>query len=188
VGGGARENPLDKPQSRALAEGYCDYFAMSIQNHFRRAAGQPADFVFGRWIAGKPTGLRLSAYGPGFTATYGSLRNPGYESDHDAGQVWCATLLAMNEVLADGGPLDVGDERGWTLVFNSLKRLHPLPNGPTWLHARDAILDELELLLGADPSGDPLGQQVLDVFHARGMGPLAASPDAGFSKIVEDVG
>jgi len=188
IGGGAKENPLDKPQSRALGEGYCDYFATSIQNSFRRTAGQPADLVFGKWIANKPTGLRPKAYGPGFTATYGSLRNPGYEHDHDAGQVWCATLLEMNWALADGGPPEQGEERGWKLVFKSLKHLHPEKKGPTWLQARDAILTELASLLGADPQGHPLGQKVLDVFHARGMGPNAASPDAGYSKIVEDVG
>ena len=188
VGGGATENPLHRPQSRALAEGYCDYFAISVQNHFRRAAGQPADLVFGRWVANKPTGLRASAYGPGLTTTYGSLKNPGYANDHDAGQIWCATLLEMNEVLAEGGSLDVGDERGWELVFNSLKRLHTGTDGPTWLHARDAILDELAADLGVDPHAHPLGQSVLDVFHARGMGPAARSPDAGFAGIVEDVG
>jgi extracellular elastinolytic metalloproteinase len=187
VGSGVVENPMTKPQSRALAEGYCDYFALSVQNHFRRAAGQPIDLVFGGWIANKPTGLRRSAYGPSLAATYGALKKPGFENDHDAGQIWCETLLELSEALADGGSLDIGDERGWRLVFNSLKRLHT-GSGPTWLDARDAILGQLAEDLGVDPQAHPLGQEVLAVFHARGMGPNARSPDAGFKKIVEDVG
>jgi extracellular elastinolytic metalloproteinase len=188
VGGGASENPLKQPQSRALSEGYCDYFAISVLNHLRRAAGQTEDLVFGRWIANKPTGLRPRAYGPGFAGTYGTLKSPGLPTDHDRGQIWCQTLLEMNEALADGGPLDAGDELGWKLVFDSLKRLHGGTKGPTWLHARNAILLELAAVLGGDPATDPLGRKVLDVFHVRGMGPNAASPDAGFKKIVEDVG
>jgi extracellular elastinolytic metalloproteinase len=188
VGNGQMEEPLEKPQSRSLAEGICDYYAITIQNHLRRLDGADEDWVFGRWIADRPAGLRPSAYRPVFTGTYGSLRTPGFENDHDAGQVWCATLLDVNDVLAGPGDPASGEELGWRLVFNALKRLHPDGAGPTWLDARDAILDELEGVLGTGPEDHPRGRKVLAAFHARGMGPLARSADAGYGGIEEDVG
>jgi extracellular elastinolytic metalloproteinase len=186
VGNGAMENPFRQPQSRALSEGYCDYFAISLQN-FLRPAGQQ-DWIVGAWIASKPTGLRASAYRPGFTATYGSLRAPGFDEDHDAGQVWCATLLDIETALvAEMGSPD-GHLFAWRLVFDSLTRLHTGRNGPTFLHARTAIVEALERDLATQPANHPVGRAVLRVFAARGMGPNARSKSAGYTKIEEDVG
>lgn len=185
VGNGAVEEPLTRDQSRALGEGYCDFFTLSLQDFLHAPAGP--ERIFGAWIRNNGTGLRQSAYGPGFTATYGTLSDPGYDSHHDAGQVWCATLLDIRDaIVASLGSPD-GEELTWQLGFDSLKALHGGSEGPTWIHARDALLRQLERVLGGEPSTDPVGQAVLQAFGARGLGPAATCPDASYQGIQEDV-
>jgi extracellular elastinolytic metalloproteinase len=191
IGGLAAEFPLRKPQSRALGEGFSDYFAISIQNYYRRREGRAPRDVFGAWVSGdKPAGLRNHAYGPGFPGTYGRLGKKGFEKDHDAGTVWCQALLEMNAALAAGGDPALGDELGWQIVFDSLRLLHPGEQGPTFLHARDAVLSALARL---DPGAltapaDQLDRSVRAAFARLGMGPAAKSDSAGFGKIREDFG
>lgn len=185
VGRGVTERPFREPQSVALAEGFSDYFALTIQNHQRRKADLDPVHAFGAWISGNPTGLRAASYGPGFTATYGTLRNPGFDRHHDAGQVWCQTLLEVNHALGAGDP-DVGDERGWQLVFDTICRLHPGPEGPHFLHARDALYDALEQRVASwGVDGPTTTRTVKGVFAARGMGPGAKSGSAGYDEIEE---
>jgi hypothetical protein len=75
-------------------------------------------------------------------------------------------------------------------VFDSLRLLHPGPRGPTFLHARDALLSEFDAAVSAQHvSSDPaLRQRVVEAFTRRGMGPAARSPDAGYRNIREDRG
>lgn len=191
VGDGRDERPFREQQSLALSEGYSDYFSLSIQNWYRRHSPTPAPavWVFGGWVAGRPgTGLRYQAYGAGFQSTYGSLKAPGFPSEHDAGQVWAQTLFELADALATDANPDTGDLRAWQIVFDSLAHLHPGMDGPHFLHARDAILVELRRAAptwtGVDPGA--LEANVWAVFRKRGMGPGARSSSARFSDIVED--
>lgn len=191
VGGPDEVRPFRHPQSRALAEGFSDYFALTLRNRALRADGLPEAVAYGRWISGgSATGLRNFAYDDSFPGTYAMLGDNGFERDHDAGQVWCAALLDVNRALSQGQGPDVGDELGWQLVFDSLRLLHPGPKGPTFLHARDAVLSEFRAAVEADRlSDDPaLARAVEDSFTRRGMGPAAHSPSAGYRGIVEDLG
>lgn len=185
VGRGQTERPFREPQSVALAEALSDYFALTLQNHLRRRAGDAPTHVFGGWVSGNPTGLRVASYGPGFAATYGSLRDPGYERPHDAGQVFCQTLLELVDVLGEGDPA-VGDERAWQVVFDAICRLHPGSDGPHFLHARDAIYAALATRIGSwGVDQTAVTQNVRAVFAARGMGDDARSPTAAYNTIVE---
>jgi extracellular elastinolytic metalloproteinase len=185
VGRGQTERPFREPQSVALAEALSDYFALTLQNYYRRRAAQPQAHVFGGWISGHPTGLRAASYGAAFAATYGSLKSPGFASHHDAGQVFCQTLLELNAVLG-GGDAELGDERGWRIVFDAVCRLHPGTDGPHFLHARDAVYAALAARIGTwGVDQTALTQEVRSVFAARGMGDDARSPSAAYDAIVE---
>ncbi len=192
VGGGANEDPLRRTeQSRAMGEGYSDYFAVSIMNFYRRQATRDERGVYGAWIAdNKNTGLRRHAYGPTFPDTYDTLRaSPNLEA-HEAGQVWGEALLRVNEALGRDDR-DAGDQLGWQLVMDSLKLLPVGPEAPTFLDGRTALFRAFDaaVLDGAIP-GDPatLRTAVEKVFADLGMGPAAASPTARYRDIVAAFG
>ena len=178
------------PQHQALDEGFSDYFAITIQNWLRRIERLDPTYVYGGWIAGDwQSGLRNFAYDGTFRGTYGNLGQPYFDTAHDAGQVWCAALLELNQVLALGEGPALGDERGWWLVFDSLRLLHSGDRGPTFLDARDAVLCEFDAAVaeGHLPDSTELKQAVRDCFSRRGMGPGAQSPSPGWHGIVEDL-
>lgn len=128
--------------------------------------------------------MRTASY-DNYPNTYGFLRKPRMKT-HKAGEVWCAALLDLNRGLAahtPGGPnTNAGDEIGWQLVFDSLSLLHPSDNGPTFLHARDAVYDAFYALVaeGAIPADPAVEAAVRKVFRDRGMGADASSPNAKF--------
>lgn len=190
VGGPDEAEPLRHPQSRALGEGFSDYFALSLWNRIRRRDGLEETTVYGRWISGNDdTGLRNHAYDDRFPGTYGMLGRDDFQRDHDAGQVWCAALLDVHRALGHGDGPDAADERAWEVVFDSLRLLHPGPRGPTFLHARDAVMATFDAAVEAGrlPDDPALAGAVRDAFARRGMGPAARSPSAGYHGIVEDL-
>jgi extracellular elastinolytic metalloproteinase len=212
VGGGQLWKPLfGPPQTRALDEGYCDYFALSIQAYNRLAAQgpsaeAPADgldrIAFGAWTAGDDQhGLRPHAYGDAFPGSLATLGSPDFREAHEAGQVWCEALLRMNRRLGEAlGDLRRGHEIGWQAVVDSLKLLSGGGAGIGFLAARDRILTAFDALRDASPllaSGGPLvdparypalRQAALRAFAELGMGPGAASEGATFAGIVADFG
>lgn len=186
IGGKDVHTPLEHPQSLALGEGYSDYWAITLQNWFRRKAGQDEEWIYGQWIAGRETGLRTASY-EGYPNTYGFLRKSDMKP-HIAGEVWCATLLEVNRALGGaGGDRNLGDVRGWQLVFDSLRFLHPGPRGPHFLHARDALLGAYDAAVQAGqlPADPALWHGVEEAFRVRGMGPGATSADAEFKSAKE---
>jgi extracellular elastinolytic metalloproteinase len=191
IGGPRAEHPLVKLQSRALGEGFSDYFALSLQNYLRRRAGRAEVKTFGGFVnPDKSTGLRNQSYGSSFPGSYGSLGQAAFQKAHDAGTVWCEALLRVNAALASAGDPSSGDELGWQIVFDSLRLLHPGSSGPTYLHARDAVLTALEncpaeLLTGPR---DDLRLKMVSAFASMGMGPGATSSSADFGGIHEDFG
>lgn len=190
VGGPDEADPLRHPQSRALGEGFSDYFALTLWNRIRRRDGLDETTVYGRWISGDAEkGLRNHPYDDAFPGTYGMLGGDGFARDHDAGQVWCSALLGVHRALGHGDGPDAADERAWEVVFDSLRLLHPGPRGPTFLHARDAVLATFEAAVEAGrlPDDPELGEAVRRAFHLRGLGPEARSPSAGYHGIVEDL-
>lgn len=188
AGGRLNFEPLSHPESRALGEGYSDYFALTIQSH---QLGEEKT-VFGAWLGDDATaGLRRHAYGEDFPLSYGDLTAAENQEPHAGGEIWCAALMRMNrrigEALADPAR---GHEIGWQLVLDSLKLLPVGADQPGFLDARDAVTRALTDLAAAGSldaqEHAAIETAVLEAFARTGMGPGAAGRGAHFSGIVAD--
>ena len=159
-----------KEQSVAMAEGYADYFALTIMSHFRGAPSR----VFGAWVGADPDkGIRGAAYGPGFSDTYADLRGSAGHT-YGAAQVWCQALLRVHEI--------AGARLGWRLVIDSLKSITPNAFGPTFLHGRDHVYSAFDALAAKgfpDATAD-VRVRIEAAFAEMGMGPGASSGGPDF--------
>ncbi len=186
VGGKLEHAPLVQPQSRAMGEGWSDYFALTIQNYARDAEV----YDFGRWASGVSDGARprVGSYDSDFTGDFGQLGDPDYSEAHDAGEIWCAALIRINQVLGDElGGRRQGHLLGWQLVVDSLKLIAP---SPSFLDGRDGVLKALDDLVARgvlDSAQQPALQRSLwRAFAEYGMGPAADAVGASFEGIVSD--
>jgi extracellular elastinolytic metalloproteinase len=113
----------------------------------------------------------------------------GLPNEHQTGEIWCATLLMMVRRIraALGNDVD-GYRLGLQMVVDGLKLT---PANPRFLQARDAILLALDHMLDqrriSRTTHQAVRQAALAAFGRFGMGPNAASQDAGVDGIVEDV-
>jgi uncharacterized protein (TIGR03437 family) len=118
VGGGTSTSCLTGTQSRALDEGWADYFSSSYFN----------DPVQSAYVATNPArGIRRQSY-EGYTFTYEDLGNEGFVA-HGDGEIWAATLWDIRKTLT----ATVADR----LVVHGMRLT---PCRPTFTDARDAIL------------------------------------------------
>ncbi|ANM30639.1 hypothetical protein ABI59_15250 [Acidobacteria bacterium Mor1] len=147
-------------EARAIDEGYCDYFAMSIEHYQRlsRNAAAKRRTIFARYSAkNSSVPVRRHPYGPGFSLRHGDVLNGGVADQYDAGQVWAEALLRMNEKIgATLGEAMLGHEIGWQTVVNSLKLItNPevdfIEGARSCLAALDALVD-----LPISATGQPL--------------------------------
>ncbi len=188
AGGRMSFEPLRHPESRALGEGYSDYFALTL----RSWQLNEEKTVFGAWLGQDDlTGLRRHAYDDDFPLHYGDLAEPENQEPHHGGEIWCAALARMNRAI--GRELDDpgrGHEIGWQLVVDSLKLLPVGPDQPGFLDARDAVTRALADLGAAgrlDDAEHAAARRAVDAaFAATGMGPAAAGRGARFEGIVPD--
>jgi hypothetical protein len=154
---------LDGAQSRAMGEGWSDYWGISAFD----------DGVRGEYVKNNPTnGNRRTAYDGRTTSPNGSysmLGNEGYEVHRD-GEIWCQTLWHLREVLG----ADVTDR----LVIAGMK---VTPVNPSMLNARDGILAADVALGGAN------GCVIWRVFAAHGMGYSATGNDGTIHNAAFDV-
>ncbi len=188
AGGRLSFEPLRHPESRALGEGYSDYFALTIQSH---QLGEDQT-VFCAWLGNdEQKGLRRQAYDDRFSLHFGDLNQQENQEPHHGGEIWCMALMRMNRAigyaLCDVGR---GHEIGWQLVVDSLKLLPVGPDQPGFLDARDAVTRALADL-GATGRLDPADhagvvQAVHEAFADTGMGPAAAGRGAHFQGLVPD--
>ena len=146
VGGRLDANALRDPQSRSMGEGWSDYFALSYQNSTRSAE----KVVTGDYVTGRVGGIRSAPYDDSYPYTFGDL--PQLSGVHQRGEVWCAALMMMTRK-AKANLLDVVEAHAvcWQIVVDGLK-LSP-PN-PSFLDARDAVLDALDDLRDASAISD----------------------------------
>ncbi len=188
AGGRLSFEPLRHPESRALGEGYSDYFALTIQSH---QLGEEKT-VFCAWLGrDDDKGMRRQAYDDSFSLHYGDLVRPENQEPHHGGEIWCMALMRMNRAI--GRALEDperGHEIGWQLVVDSLKLLPVGPDQPGFLDARDAVTRALADL-GATGRLDPadlaaVARAMGEAFAATGMGPAAAGRGAHFQDIVPD--
>jgi hypothetical protein len=116
-----RLNDSPAQQTKALSEGYSDYFACSAINDPR----------FGDYVTARPKGAR-NCSNPGRPKATGDLDK---WEEHDLGEVWAAVLWELRESL---GPSIVDALVAESLYF--AQGLHTVEGGKTALLTADAIM------------------------------------------------
>lgn len=187
VGAQLNAQALQQPQSRAMGEGWSDYFALTIQNFFLNSEKT----VTGDWVANNPNGIRLAPYDDNYPGSFGQIGKPGdYDGsdEHAVGEIWCAALMKMNrdinQVLGDKSR---GYLLSWQLVVDGFKLTQA---NPSFLDARDAILRALDgqQQAGAITTAEfkSVRKSLWTAFSRFGMGPKASCVGASLIGIVED--
>ena len=181
AGGRLMWNTNSSPQGRALAEGFCDYFSLSILNYL---TSPNIRTTFGSWIGGS-TGIRRLPYDDTFQGTFADLGKLGFREEHDVGQIWATCLFQINRKLGQRvNDAARGCRMGWRIVLDSLPQLAPGSTGPNFLDARDAILNAFSQgPKGSDFQGidyHTTNQDLWEVFAKFGMGPQALCTGADF--------
>jgi extracellular elastinolytic metalloproteinase len=169
VGGPLNSRALDEPQSGGMGEGWGDYIACTVND----------STVVGSWVVDEPGGIRRHAYDDDFPGGFGDIGTPEYREVHDIGEIWAATLLALNRRL--------GKTLALQLVVDALKLS---PANPSFLQMRDAILAALR---AKGQSGQLTESEVRrrtaaawEVFARFGMGVGASSIGASLTGVVGD--
>jgi extracellular elastinolytic metalloproteinase len=166
VGGPQNTRALDAVQSRALGEGWSDFFACV-------ASGQN---VVGAWLSDQAGGIRGAPYDSAYPGQFGQLGQGRYRSIHAAGEIWCAALLELSRAI---GPALCAQ-----IVLDALRLA---PANPTFLQARDAVLRAIDALQTADTQA--LREQAWRAFTRFGMGPAAVANDPrSLAAVVPDAG
>jgi extracellular elastinolytic metalloproteinase len=140
VGGPMNTWALDAEQSRGMGEGWSDYFALTIHNYVRNVAKT----VVGDWVTNSPSGIREYPYDDSFPDGFGKLGTGRYtwrDTPHNIGEIWCAVLMTMTRKIVGKLGRDRGYQICWQIVVDGLKLT---PGNPSFLQARDAILQALD--------------------------------------------
>lgn len=138
VGGPMNTQALNNEQGASMGEGWSDYFALTIQNFFLADERETT----GDWVVNDAKGIRNFPYNDQYPLTFGDMTDPEVQEVHNAGEIWCATLMQMNrELTAALGSRERAYREGWQLVVDSFKLC---PVSPGFLDARDAILSALD--------------------------------------------
>lgn len=156
---------LEKPQSKGMGEGWCDYIACTINN----------TNVVGAWVANNTGGIRSAPYDVAYPNDFGWIAS--HTDEYSIGEVWCATLLEMNR--------RIGRDIALALVIHALILSSA---NPSFLDMRDSILKALYYKSGSNEIADPwaVWQGIWSAFSRFGMGPSAKSDGATLTGIVTD--
>lgn len=190
VGGMFDAYGLLEEQSRAMGEGWGDYFALTVTNF----ALTRERVVTGSWVTDRPGGMRQRPYDAQYPGTFGDIgkgkgqvpgasnANLSYREEHDVGEIWCAALMELTRKVA--AALD-SKERGyrvtWQAVVDGLKLT---PKNPSFLMARDAILRAFKAMEGGSLTSAEYAAVQLAVWKAFskfGMGFDAFCPNASLT-------
>jgi extracellular elastinolytic metalloproteinase len=185
VGGLHDANGLRELQSRAMGEGWSDFFALTTRNFFQ----DQERTVVGNWVVANDNGIRQRPYDDQYPGGFGDIgKGPGelaggldYTKIHNVGEIWCATLMDMTRRIS--AALD-NKQRGyriaWQAVVDGLKLT---PKNPSLLLSRDAILRALKDLAGAkftEAEYPAVRRAAWEAFARFGMGFDAFCPNASF--------
>jgi extracellular elastinolytic metalloproteinase len=169
VGGRMDARALEEDQSAGMGEGWGDYIACTIND----------TNVVGSWVVNKPNGIRKFRYDEIFPDDFRKLGTGRYNEVHNIGEIWCATLMAMNR--------RIGKNIALQLVIDALKLS---PSNPSFLDMRDSILLAFENMLSADKikpdQADSIRRGIWEAFAKFGMGPGARSNGATLFGIIAD--
>jgi subtilisin-like proprotein convertase family protein len=174
---------LGAPQSGAMGEAWSDFYANDfLVQTGEKTDGPGIDLRLGEYPVG-PGGIRRQAMdcNPDSAAadcpangttgaggfTFGDLGKFVQNGVHDNGEIWSQTLWDLRE--------KIGVLNARAVITDGLRLT---PNNPTFLQARDAIL-QATLVRGLPQT------PVWQVFAARGMGFSATTPNASTFSAVE---
>ncbi len=182
VGGKLDALALQAPQSKAMGEGWSDFFAITVQNFGATVERN----VIGDWAVNKPGGLRHFAYDENFPNGFDSLGL--FSNEHARGEIWCATLMQMTRnLVAALADRTLGYRISWRIVVDGMKLT---PSQPSFLDARNGILKALDALGGGAPLSDTqlinCRRAVWEAFAKFGMGINASCPNGQILDIVAD--
>ena len=144
---------LQGVQSGAMGEGWSDYWAITMNG----------DGAVGEYVTNNPNGIRRAAYtvpANPIHDSYADICKQGCQVHRD-GEVWAATLWDLRAQL--------GAATADLLVLNGMKFT---PNRPSFLNARDGILQADQTL-----NGGANFCAIWVVFARHGMGVSAAGND-----------
>ena len=181
VGGQLNANALDNLQSGGLGEGWSDYYALTIQNYFRSVEKT----VVGDWVLNDSAGIRRARYDDAYPFGFGDLSQSA--DPHAIGEVWCAALMMLTRKMrVQLGGDQQGYRLSWQIVTDGLKLT---PANPTFLDARDAILQALDDLATATrisaSTHATARRAAWEAFAHFGMGVHATSPDSNSVQGIE---
>ncbi|MFE4054207.1 M36 family metallopeptidase [Streptomyces sp. YIM B13518] len=181
VGGLRDANGLREDQSRAMGEGWSDYFALTIPSFFQ----EREHTVIGDWVVDRPDGIRQRPYDDQYPGDFGgigkTLDGLDYTEIHNVGEIWCAALIeTTRRISAKLGSKERGYRITWQAVVDGLKLT---PKNPSLLTARGAILRALKDLRGklfTQTEYPEVRMAAWGSFARYGMGFDAFCPNASF--------
>ncbi|CAI6334791.1 unnamed protein product [Periconia digitata] len=158
TGGPANAGCLNLLEAGGMGEGWSDFYATAIR--LKESDTREKDYTMGEWASGRPQGIRRFPY-----STDNSTNPQVYETNneltrvHDIGGVWASILYEVLWNLIDehgknDGPLPEFDENGvptdgkYLAMKLVLDGMALQPCNPTFVSARDAIVDADEALTG----------------------------------------
>ncbi|MFF3334006.1 M36 family metallopeptidase [Streptomyces sp. NPDC002888] len=186
VGGLHDANGLRERQSRAMGEGWSDFFALTTRN----VSQDEERTVVGNWVVDDEGGIRQRPYDAQYPGGFGDIgKGRGQLADgldytevHNVGEIWSAALIEMTRrVSAALGSKEAGYRTTWQAVVDGLKLT---PKNPSFLTARDAILRALKDFEGNRLTEDEyhaVRDAAWGAFARFGMGFDAFCPNATFT-------
>ncbi|KAL7785881.1 Fungalysin metallopeptidase domain-containing protein [Trichoderma ceciliae] len=180
TGGPANSNCLRNTEPGGMGEGWGDFFATAIR--LKPSDTRTKNYPMGAWAGNDPAGIRQYPYSTSLTTnplTYKSVDTR--LQVHEAGTVWASILYEVLWALIDkhgknDGEFPTFDSRGVPTdgKFLTMKLVVAgmalQPCSPSFVAARDAILDADQALTG----GENLCE-LWTAFAKRGLGSAARS-------------
>ncbi|MFB9080580.1 M36 family metallopeptidase [Flavobacterium procerum] len=183
VGGKMNDRALQEDQSRAMGEGWSDYFALSINNYFTDIEKN----VTGDWVTNRAAGIRNRPYDDNYDSflTYGKIKN--VSGEHTRGELWCATLMHWTRHLSNTIGKDKAYYICWQSIVDGLKLINA---NPSFIDARNGILKAIDSIqendfIKATDKTESI-KQFWKSFAKFGMGVKASSSGPWVINIIEN--
>jgi extracellular elastinolytic metalloproteinase len=191
TGGPANANALDALQSGGMGEGWSDWYALMFTQ--RDTDGKNDAYPAGNYVLGLPAtagGIRRVPYSYDMSIDPHTLGTYNISQEvHDAGEIWASVLWDLNWLLIDKygfdsdlyagytGPGAAGNLLALQLVMDGMKLQ---PANPSFLQARDAILQADQILTGGTNF-----REIWTAFARRGFGLSAVDGGANSFSVTE---
>lgn len=188
TGGPSNSNALTTTQSRAMGEGWSDWWGLVFT--LKPTDTLSMSYPVGTYVTNTSAGIRRYPYAYDKTTnplTYNAIKSSS--EAHDAGEIWASALWDLTWLLIDRYGMDSDFQHGYSasdanrnggnnlalkLVMDALKLQ---PANPSFLAGRDAILAADQALSGGQHAG-----LIWSAFARRGMGYSAS--DGGSSSSI----